>query len=149
MPFDVICAVCVRTSKSGIEYCLSAPMGTTRWSFYNFELDGNLHLDRVTSKVETELGLRLKPIQDQPISLLSPSRNVPAGKMISFGYFTHEESDTWPGRHLLRRRWCLAEEARYRLRRKPLQRLVDLLEHEYRDQISTLAGSIGVPGMGE
>lgn len=117
-------------------------MGTTRWSFYNFELDGTLRLDRVTSKVEAELGLQLKPIQVQPISLLSPSRNVPAGKMITFGYFTREESEIWPGQHLLRRRWCLAEEARYRLRRKPLQRLVDLLEQEYREKISTLAASI-------
>ncbi|MEX0793112.1 MAG: hypothetical protein WD045_08250 [Pirellulaceae bacterium] len=88
------------------------------------------------------MGLQLKPIQTQPISLLTPSRNVPAGKMITFGYFACEEVDTWPGRNFLRRRWCLAEEARYRLRRKPLQRLIDLVEQQYHEQISTLAGLI-------
>ena len=34
--------------------------------------------------------------------------------------------DDWPGQATHRRLWCLAEEARARLRRKPLRRFIDL-----------------------
>jgi hypothetical protein len=127
MASEIICAACVRESEQGIQYCLSAPMGTTRWSFYHFELEGTRALDQVTHGVERGLGLLVKPLDTDPISLLPTSRNVQAGNMAVFGFVASVESEVWEAKHSVRRRWCLAEEARYRLRRKPLQRLVDLL----------------------
>ena len=38
-------------------------------------------------------------------------------------------SDSWPKQSSHRRLWCLAEEARARIRRKPLRRFLDLALH--------------------
>jgi hypothetical protein len=46
--------------------------------------------------------------------------------------------DRWPKQETHRRIWCLAEEARVRIRRKPLRRFIDLAIH-----------SIGHPGSAE
>ena len=41
----------------------------------------------------------------------------------------HGVSDTWPLQDDVRRRWCYPEEARVRIRRKPLRHLIDVALH--------------------
>ncbi len=49
-------------------------------------------------------------------------------------------ANEWPLMHQYRRLWCLAEEARVRIRRKPLRRFIDLALHS--DEV--LAAAVAV-----
>jgi hypothetical protein len=46
--------------------------------------------------------------------------------MVGFLMHVEDVSDHWPREDSHRRLWCLPEEARLRIRRKPLRRFIDL-----------------------
>ena len=57
------------------------------------------------------------------------SRGDERRSMIGYLMQVVRADDLWPQQSSYKRRWCLAEEARVRIRRKPLRRFIDLALH--------------------
>jgi hypothetical protein len=54
------------------------------------------------------------------------SRKNETRSMVGFLMRVDDSLESWPKQKSHRRLWCLAEEARVRIRRKPLRRFIDL-----------------------
>ena len=63
---------------------------------------------------------------DSPLGQFDSKRGNEARSMIGYLMRVTNVAETWPQQSSYRRRWCLAEEARARIRRKPLRRFIDV-----------------------
>jgi hypothetical protein len=124
------CVIPYRHAAAGVQFCLVSPVADSRWEFPKVSLDRE---DRslavllgVTAKA---VGLRGHVQFDQPLGQFEATRGSESRSMTGYLLQVDEADDAWPSQGDYRRLWCLAEEARIRIRRKPLRRFIDLALH--------------------
>lgn len=121
------CVVPYRVTGSGTEFCLVTPISENRWEFPKIRLDREAPCDAaMLEKAATGVGLRGTVVSCQPLGSYVASRKSETRNMTGFLMHVEDTDDTWAGKNSYRRIWCLAEEARVRIRRKPLRRFIDL-----------------------
>lgn len=118
-----------------MEFCLMSDQSTLRWSFPTFPVPSVEDHSQIVGLVEKRWHLRVLPLASKPIATLHRSRNEEPGVIWAFPvqYLgKHRETD---GAAPYRYRWCLLEEAQRRIRRKPLQRIVQDVHRDYADKM--------------
>jgi len=122
-----ICVVPCRLTASGIEFCLVSPIAENRWEFPKISSDShNGHSQSLIEQATSVAGLLGDLVSDAPLGQFDSKRGNEARNMIGYLMRVTSVSETWSGQSSYRRRWCLAEEARARIRRKPLRRFIDV-----------------------
>lgn len=121
----IACAIPFRKIGDQIEFCLVAPPGSSNWEYpCAVVTDGELPSDLASRQAELAAGLRGRVLGDDPLDEVASTRGSQRVSIVAFLFeVTHEAPGVDP--LSLRRRWCFAEEARVRLRRKPLRRMID------------------------
>jgi len=120
------CAVPVRVVGEQVEFCLVADRRDSRWGFPRGELSTDESPQQAAIRQAAEMaGLNCRLASQQPLDHFGTSRNDRDGAITAFLLLVDDEADLSPDAEA-RRRWCLPEEARARIRRKPMRRLIDL-----------------------
>jgi hypothetical protein len=116
-----------RITSSGTEFCLVTPRSENRWEFPKIRLDSqdDCGSDQVL-RAAREAGLRGDVAGDEPLGSFVAKRQNQTRSTVGFLMQVEHVEDAFPGQQTHRRIWCLAEEARVRIRRKPLRRFLDL-----------------------
>jgi 8-oxo-dGTP pyrophosphatase MutT (NUDIX family) len=119
-----VCAVPYRLNDERMEFCLVATETNSRWEFPHTELESDASaLEAACRCAREQTGLVCKPAQQEPLDDVLATQDRQLVRLIAFlvetGSATKKEADR-------RIRWCLPEEARARIRRKPMRRLIDL-----------------------
>lgn len=124
---QLACAVPFRRRGGRTEFLLVTPTGETAWRFPSAEFaDAAGEDDQNCALVGDEIGLR-GALDGEPLGQFEVARGERADVVVAYLLeVADDESGACPH---LRTRWCLPEEARIRIRRKPLRRLVDLAVH--------------------
>ncbi len=118
-----------------MEFWLMSEQPTVRWTFPTFRVPSFDDHSQIVGHVKKHWHLRVRPLASEPIATLRRSRNEEPGVIWAFPvqYLgKHWESD---GVVNYRYRWCLLEEAQRRIRRKPLQRIVQDVHRDYADSM--------------
>jgi hypothetical protein len=135
------CIVPYRLTSSGIEFCLVSPLADSRWEFPKIPLPAETEAvsDNLRQLAES-LGIGGSVRAGEPLGNFAAARGSESRSMT--GYLMHVSlvTDEWPLMHQYRRLWCLAEEARVRIRRKPLRRFIDRALHS--DEVRTAAVAV-------
>jgi hypothetical protein len=131
-----------RATSSGTEFLLVTPLSENRWEFPKIQLDDgdcqSDHLKRAADAVGVRGGVEMS----EPLGSYTASRNNETRSMTGFLMRVKTTDDSWPRESTHRRLWCLAEEARVRIRRKPLRRFIDLaLARLSREAVNGAAGN--------
>jgi hypothetical protein len=125
------CLVPYRLSDAGVEFCLVTPIAETRWTFPHIPADvSNGSVETLLEPTAASLGLRGELQGSEPLGNFVATRGNEARNTSGYLMRVTQIEDTWPNQSVQRRRWCLAEEARIRIRRKPLRRFIDLALHQ-------------------
>jgi hypothetical protein len=107
-----------------IEFCLVSAERTSRWEFPHIEIGAaDLPLEAARRVAVEQTGLVCRISQSEPLDDVLATQDRRLVQLISFLLEVDEASS---GGGLRRIRWCLPEEARARIRRKPMRRLIDL-----------------------
>jgi hypothetical protein len=123
------CVVPYRRTQFGVEFCLVTPVAENRWEFPKIALDPDAVPSlEVLSEAASSAGLQGR-IEAERLGDFAARRGNELRSMI--GYLMHVDSaaEAWPRQHSHKRQWCLAEECRVRIRRKPLRQFIDLALH--------------------
>jgi hypothetical protein len=107
-----------------VEFCLVAKNKDSRWTFpVGRAAPDAAGLRAALDKLMELTGLDGDVEFDEPLDEFRASSAV--GAVSAFLVRVEKEQEN--GRDMrLRRRWCLPEEARMRIRRKPMRRLIDI-----------------------
>ena len=120
------CGVPVRVDNGRVEFCLVTESRDSRWRFPVGEVvrdDGGVRA--AVDGLLQSVGLDGDAELDAPLDEFRSSR-IGDGDLLT-AFLVRVEGEQDDGRETeLRRRWCLPEEARMRIRRKPMRRLIDL-----------------------
>ncbi|MEX0676457.1 MAG: hypothetical protein WD063_05245 [Pirellulales bacterium] len=117
------------------------PISENRWEFPKIGLDGPGACGAaILEKAAKSAGLRGAVAADEPLGSYVTSRGNETRSMTGFLMCVEHVEDPWPRKDSYRRLWCLAEEARVRIRRKPLRRFIDLALHSVNDHAAAPAG---------
>jgi hypothetical protein len=100
-----------------------------RWEFPKTPIDPDLPPAQALSELAASVGLHGRLFDRQPLGEFHSARAEQARVVTAYLLEVHEVADTWPTQEDVRRRWCYPEEARVRIRRKPLRRLIDVALH--------------------
>src|SRR5438445_4935908 len=115
------CVVPYRVTGIGVEFCLVTPIAENRWEFPKITIDAeNSRPLELLEHAAVSTGLRGQLTSDEPLGQYASARGNEARTMVAFLMRVAEVDESWPLENSYRRRWCLAEEARARIRRKPL-----------------------------
>lgn len=121
------CVVPYRITSSGTEFCLLTPISENRWEFPKIRLDDPGDCSAaLLDEAAKGAGLRGDVACGEPLGSFVASRGNETRSMLGYLMHVHKVFDPWPKQTSHRRLWCLAEEARVRIRRKPLRRFIDL-----------------------
>lgn len=120
------CVVPYRVTSSGLEFCLVTPIAENRWEFPKVRLDGSECDAAILKQAAKAAGIQGTVIAGEPLGSFSASRQNETRSMIGYLMRVEHAEDDWPRKNSHRRLFCLAEEARVRIRRKPLRRFIDL-----------------------
>jgi hypothetical protein len=121
------CVVPYRITSSGAEFCLVTPHAENRWEFPKFRLDDETACRlKDLKRAAQAAGIRGQITSDEPLGSYVASRQSETRSMIGFLMHVEKADERWPREETHRRLWCLPEEARLRIRRKPLRRFIDL-----------------------
>lgn len=121
------CVVPYRLTGSGAEFCLVTPMTENRWEFPKIRVEPEAACDSdALDEAAREAGLEGHVASDNPLGSFVATRQQETRSMVGFLMRVDRVEDSWPRQQSHRRLWCLAEEARIRIRRKPLRRFIDL-----------------------
>ncbi len=121
------CLVPYRETERGIEFCLVSKASANRWEFPNAPTDGRSpHQQLLLDHAADGAGLRGHLEADCPFDAFVATRGNESRSVSAYLMRVTRTDDVWPKQDSQRRLWCLAEEARARLRRKPLRRFIDL-----------------------
>jgi len=124
------CVVPVRMTSLGAEFCLLTPLAENRWEFPKLRLEDPAVCDMEFLRLAAaNAGLRGHLPQTEALGQFVASRANEIRSMTGFLMQVEQVEDFWPQQDSHRRLWCLAEEARIRIRRKPLRRFIDLALH--------------------
>jgi hypothetical protein len=141
------CVVPYRVTSSGTEFCLLTPISENRWEFPKVRLNGTAECDAaLLEKAAQSAGLRGTVMSDKPLGSFSASRRDETRSMIAYLMRVEAVDESWSWQNSHRRLWCLAEEARVRIRRKPLRRFIDLALHSVQDRPLASGGVNGRNG---
>ncbi|WP_158262338.1 MULTISPECIES: hypothetical protein [Pirellulaceae] len=108
---------------------------TNRWAFPTFPVPSFDDHSQIIGNVEKRWHLRVRPLASEPVATLRRSRNEEPGVIWAFP--VHYLGKHWDAEGAVdyRYRWCLLEEAQRRIRRKPLQRIIQDVHREYADKV--------------
>ena len=131
------CAVPFRIRGGRAEFCLIASTGDSRWSFPRGDvLSSEAQEESAIRQASEQAGLKCCIEQPQPLGQFPASKVDDAEEITAFLLRVELEHDEWSESAGWRRKWCYAEEAKVRIRRKPLRRLVDLAVRHMQDESS-------------
>lgn len=119
------CVVPYRHSDSGVEFCLVTPVAENRWEFPKIAIETDARPDQLLGRAADIAGLRGHLQAEEPLGQFASSRGNEVREMVVFLMEVSHVDETWPLQDSHRRRWCLTEEARVRIRRKPLRGFID------------------------
>jgi hypothetical protein len=124
---EEVCVVPFRTENGRPEFCLVSVSDDSRWDFPRAPVlpDELRHVTALRAALEIA-GVECELELPGPLDQFSASK-VESAKTIT-AFLVRVETEN--GEHSVgtgyRRRWCFAEEARVRIRRKPIRRFIDL-----------------------
>ena len=138
------CVVPYRVTGSGVEFCLVTPASENRWEFPKIRVDDLAPCDpHVLNQAAQAAGLHGEVASDSLLGSFVATRRSQTRSMAAYLMRVDQVNDTWPWQQSHRRLWCLAEEARIRIRRKPLRRFIDLALHNLKNGAPEPAGRNG------
>jgi hypothetical protein len=121
------CVVPYRQTTSGTEFCLLTPISENRWEFPKVRLEASVDCDaNALGQAAKSAGLQGDVATREPLGSFVATRGNETRSMDGYLMRVERVDDPWPAQQNYRRLWCLAEEARVRIRRKPLRRFIDL-----------------------
>jgi hypothetical protein len=121
------CVVPYRITGSGVEFCLVTPLAENRWEFPKIRIVEPTGCDEAAlGQAAESAGLHGAVIGGEPLGSYVATRRSETRTMIGFLMRVDDFDAAWPKQDSHRRLWCLPEEARLRIRRKPLRRFIDL-----------------------
>ncbi|MEX2113371.1 MAG: hypothetical protein WD845_09310 [Pirellulales bacterium] len=121
------CVVPYRETERGIEFCLVSKASANRWEFPHAQTDDPAGQQQLLlNQAADGAGLRGHLDAGGPFDAFVASRGNESRSVSAYLMRVTRTEDVWPKQDSQRRLWCLAEEARARLRRKPLRRFIDL-----------------------
>lgn len=128
-----VCAVLYRIREQRMEFCLVSTEKTSRWEFPHSECTVNRPLlDVARNCVLEQAGMTchseatLEPLDD-----VMATQNRQMIQLVTYLLEVDDPESSTPSRRI---RWCFAEEARARIRRKPMRRLIDLALRKLADR---------------
>ncbi|MGD9721525.1 MAG: hypothetical protein AB7O59_06445 [Pirellulales bacterium] len=121
------CVVAYRHGARGIEFCLLSQATGNRWEFPTTPADEPLENGATPlHDVAAGVGLHGQLDDREPLDMFAAARGNQSRHVTAYLMHVTAVDENWPQRATHRRIWCLAEEARARLRRKPYRRFIDL-----------------------
>ena len=120
------CVVPYRLTHLGVEFCLVSEAKVNRWEFPKVRGEQDVAARALLDEVAASAGATGDLQGDGPMAQFVAARGGAPCRTSAYLMRVTIVSDSWPQQAARRRLWCLAEEARARLRRKPWRRLVDL-----------------------
>jgi hypothetical protein len=109
-----------------VEFCLVSRTSANRWEFPKAETgDGHASPQLLLQKAADGAGLAGQLERDEPFDGFVSARGSESRSVTAYLMRVTRVDNDWPQQSSHRRLWCLAEEARARLRRKPFRRFVD------------------------
>ena len=127
------CAVPYRRTQLGVEFCLVSQAKVNRWEFPKLSRPDEFSPQALLAEVSAAAGAEGELADEQPLSEFVASRAGEACRTSAYLMRVTNVRDHWLQESNRRRLWCLAEEARVRLRRKPMRRLIDIALHAVDD----------------
>lgn len=116
-----------RVTDTGVEFCLVTPMTENRWEFPKIAVDVENARPLAQLEVAAVANGLIGHLQGgEPLGQYASARGNESRTMAVFLMRVVAVDDAWPLETSYRRRWCLAEEARARIRRKPLRGFIDI-----------------------
>lgn len=129
------CVVPVRVSELGTEFCLMTPVSENRWEFPKVQLAPNAKPQAADlARAAAGAGLNGTVVGREALGSYVASRHNETRSMVAYLMQVDDALERFPKQTSHRRLWCLPEEARARIRRKPLRRLIDLALHTLETQ---------------
>ena len=120
------CLVPYRHSALGIEFCLLSTAASGRWEFPKALTEADVEYPQaVLHEAAASAGLLGDVDGPDPLDAFVAARGNEARRMTAYLMHVTQVHDDWPNQSTHRRLWCLPEEARVRLRRKPMRRFID------------------------
>lgn len=121
------CIVPYRVTDLGVEFCLVTPVSESRWEFPKIAVNGNQgQREPLLEQAASDVGLHGVVQDAEPLGQFVARRGDQARNVTAFLMQVTHVEDSWPQQDSHRRLWCLAEEVRVRIRRKPLRHLIDV-----------------------
>ena len=121
------CVVPYRETARGIEFCLVHQGGIERWEFPKTATDSDgVSAEVLLDKAAGSAGLGGHLDGEEPLDAFVAARGNESRSVTAYLMRVTQVDDDWPADASHRRLWCLPEEARARLRRKPFRRFIDL-----------------------
>ena len=124
---EEVCVVPFRTDNGRPEFCLVSVSEDSRWDFPRAPARPD-ELRQVTAlRTALEIaGVECELELPGPLDQFAASKVDPAETITAFLVRVETENGHHSTATGYRRRWCFAEEARVRIRRKPIRRFIDL-----------------------
>jgi hypothetical protein len=120
------CVIPYRLTHLGIEFCLVSEARVNRWEFPRLRAGGDMSPLALLDEAATSAGVMGHLETDDPIAEFVAARSGAPCRTTAYLMHVTKFDEVWPHEPGRRRLWCLAEEARARLRRKPWRRLIDV-----------------------
>jgi 8-oxo-dGTP pyrophosphatase MutT (NUDIX family) len=118
------CAVPFRLREQRIEFCLVSAERSSRWEFPHTLIAENETPDQAARRcVMEQAGLPSHAEKQEQLDDFKTTQNE---RRVRFTAYLLEVDSAGSTKSQHRVRWCFAEEARARIRRKPMRRLIDL-----------------------
>lgn len=119
-----------------MEFWLKTDLERGRWAFPDFSVADHSDPQQIAHHIQDRWHLKVRSLASKPVATLRRSRNEEPGVVRAhvFQYMGKHPEATGPLD--FRSRWCLLEEAQRRIRRKPLQRIVQDVHREFSEQLS-------------
>ncbi len=121
-------AIPYRRHRGNLEFCLFVFPNERDWDFPQaFDTAGDDEKSQLLLTSCVEAGIDGK-LDDIPLGQFEASRGDVVETVTAFLVEVSPSDGTVNGSHSPRHRWCLSEEAKLRIRRKPLRRLLDIAQ---------------------
>jgi hypothetical protein len=116
-----------RRQRGGVEFCLFLFPDQRDWDFpQTIDSDGDEKTRQLLAPCH-EVGFDGR-LDDVPLGQFEASRGDVVEAVTAFLVEVNRPRDGVNNSHLPRHRWCLVEEAKLRIRRKPLRHLLDVAQ---------------------
>jgi hypothetical protein len=124
------CVIPFRHAPAGIQFCLISQRGSSRWEFPKVAQENQNGSQADVLQLAAEaLGLHGRLHDSEALGQFEAARGSELHSVRGYLLQVDHSDEIWPLQQDCRRLWCLAEEARVRIRRKPLRRFIDLALH--------------------